>query len=294
MALIVGGSPLGFLSGKMGGMVFSHNKGGQYVKQYVVPVDRNSDGQINARLAFSQAVSAFHALTPPEKSAWNVFAASYFNSRSSGNVPGLHSGVNAFVALRTVLLNSASKAADVANTTISINGTPATVLSLAPITINSQAPTTPMIAVLNSGSYSIIPGIVATYDVSTNVATVTFNVGWNTGPTYPTPTAQTTSILNDLNANPVGFKLTVSEMLVQAGVSVINPDLIQIGDTGLIDAYTSASVVTNQVEIEFDGLADPADFVNWPVSLGTYQFGLWMYNTQGQMIKIGSVNTQIP
>lgn len=100
MAKIVGGSLIGFLSGKESGRVYSHNKAGQYTRQYVIPVNANTAAQQRSRSSFAAASSEFHNLTPAEKAAWNLFATTQFRP-VHGASPGIeYSGQQAFVSLR--------------------------------------------------------------------------------------------------------------------------------------------------------------------------------------------------
>lgn len=101
MARIIGGSPLGFLSGKLGGHVYSHNKGGQYIRQYVIPVNPNSNAQLTARAVFGCASSSYHSLTPSQKTNWNSFAADVFSPKKGTN-NGQFSGFNAYTSLKSV------------------------------------------------------------------------------------------------------------------------------------------------------------------------------------------------
>lgn len=291
MARIIGGNPLGFFSGKMGGVVFAHNKGGQYVRQFVMPVDTKSSAQIASRTVFGQAVSAFHSLDPGVKSAWNVFAASYFNSKNRGNVPGLHSGVNAFVSLRNILLNMDRTKTVEADLDITINATPATAVAQDTIVINNSAPVTPMTGVLDSGNYSIIGMNSVSYNSSVSQITVQFGVAWNATPSAPSPVASTSSILTDGQGKKAGFAVYASNLIPQEGVFVQNPDIILLGNTGLIDDYTTASVVTNQVELTMNYIGSAGVAKNQIISGGTYRFQLYMFNSDGQIIKVGETTT---
>lgn len=107
MAKIVGGSPFGMLSGKLGGNVFSHNRAGQYIRQYVVPVNPATLAQGRARNQFASGSSSYHSLTPAQKAAWGNFAQSVFNPKVGAN-NGQFSGFNAYTALKTAVNNGQS------------------------------------------------------------------------------------------------------------------------------------------------------------------------------------------
>lgn len=291
MAVIVGGSPLGELRGKMGGLIFSRNKGGQYVKAYAMPIDPASSAQINARTAFAQAISAFHTMNPTDKAGWQAFASAYFSSKNRGNVPGLHSGVNAFVGLRNISINMLRMQTDLADLVIEINGTPATLPAQGTPVISNIAPILPLQGVLDNGNYSIVGVTDMSFDSGTGVSTFTFQTAWNSSPSAPTPTASTGSIFSDGEGQSVGFAVYASNLLAQAGTFVNNPDLILLGSTGIITSYTTPSVITNEVKVDLIGTADYTGYMNALVSSGTYRLQLYMYNTFGQIIKIGEFTT---
>lgn len=81
----------GILRGKLGGQVFSANASGEYVRQYVKPVNPNTQAQSIARSGFSTSLSAWHSLSAGQKQAWAVLATQI----------GLDSGINAFMSLRS-------------------------------------------------------------------------------------------------------------------------------------------------------------------------------------------------
>lgn len=286
MARIVGGNPNGEFRGKLGGLIFSRNKGGQYAKAYAMPVDANTAAQIANRVNFAQAISAFHSLNAADKGGWNIFAGAYFSSKARGNVPGLHSGANAFVSLRNTLLNMARTQTLLTGLKISVNGTPATAEAQADVIINSIAPVTPMQGVLGDGSYSIT-NHAADFSVTSQVIKVTLGVSWNASPSFPTPDPSTSSILIDGGGKKVGFAVYASNLLVQQGVSVSNPDIVLVGNTGIIDDYTTSSVVTSLLEIEFERTLDFAGYKNPVVANGIYRLQTYMFNSEGQVVKVG-------
>lgn len=85
------------LRGKLGGVVHSANRYGEYVRQYVKPVNPNTAAQAVARGNFTQALSLWHDLDDDQKNGWNSYAAS---------VGGL-SGINEFVSLRQRAITNA-------------------------------------------------------------------------------------------------------------------------------------------------------------------------------------------
>lgn len=104
MARIVGGSILGEIRGKLGGMVFAANRAGQYIRSYRVPVNPRTLAQSRARARFGAASGTYHSLTALLKANWQNFASSVFSPKIGINT-GQFSGFNAYTSLRTVVEN---------------------------------------------------------------------------------------------------------------------------------------------------------------------------------------------
>lgn len=64
----------GQLSGSVGGVVASHNRSGQYLRNRSVPVNPNSVRQQEARNAFGEASIAWRSLTASERTNWEAYA----------------------------------------------------------------------------------------------------------------------------------------------------------------------------------------------------------------------------
>lgn len=64
----------GQLSGSVGGVVASHNKGGQYLRNRSIPVNPNSTRQQAARSAFAAYADLWKNLTAGQRSAWDSYA----------------------------------------------------------------------------------------------------------------------------------------------------------------------------------------------------------------------------
>lgn len=63
------------VSGSIGGVTGSRNKGGQYLRGRTTPTNPNSTAQQLVRSAFSDATSAWSALLAVNRGAWNDYAA---------------------------------------------------------------------------------------------------------------------------------------------------------------------------------------------------------------------------
>lgn len=62
-------------SGSVGGLVASHNKGGNYFRALVIPVNPRTDAQVEVRNALSQLVDSWiNTLTPAQRDAWDIYA----------------------------------------------------------------------------------------------------------------------------------------------------------------------------------------------------------------------------
>lgn len=62
-------------SGSSGGIVYSRNRFGAYIRPRSVPVNPNTARQITNRLFFTQAVTAWvQTLTAVERESWNIYA----------------------------------------------------------------------------------------------------------------------------------------------------------------------------------------------------------------------------
>lgn len=88
------------MSGKLGGIVASHNKGGQYFRQLRTPVNPNSAEQQAVRNAFSTATGDWNnVLTVAQREAWDEYAASLGSANALGDFinpggKGLYTGWN--------------------------------------------------------------------------------------------------------------------------------------------------------------------------------------------------------
>lgn len=77
MAKIVYGSLAGSLSGALGNDVFSHNRGGAYVRRRVIPTKVTSDYTTEIRNILTSCSRAWGSLSVEEQMAWNTWAQSH-------------------------------------------------------------------------------------------------------------------------------------------------------------------------------------------------------------------------
>ena len=74
MALIKLGAFVTEVSGKIGGTIFSKNKGGAYAKNRVVPSNPQTTFQANVRAFFAQIAKKWKTLTQAQRDSWSAAA----------------------------------------------------------------------------------------------------------------------------------------------------------------------------------------------------------------------------
>lgn len=94
MALI---NPIhGDMSGSVGDNVFSHNKGGRYVRTRAIPINPTSTKQTAARASLGSIAASWNTLTDLQRTAWKDWAALNPVVNRLG-LPQIVSGINAFI-----------------------------------------------------------------------------------------------------------------------------------------------------------------------------------------------------
>jgi hypothetical protein len=104
MAKIKLGSNLADIRGKLNGHVFSHNKGGNYVRNKVTPVNPRTSAQVAVRNRLGSLAQSFRGLTQAQIIAWNGAVNNFAKTNIFGD---LHSpsGINLYQRLNNNLLN---------------------------------------------------------------------------------------------------------------------------------------------------------------------------------------------
>lgn len=74
MALFKQGGLVSELSGKVGGVVFSRNRGGSVIRTFTVPANPKTAYQIEVRNALTSASVAWKSLTDAQRAAWAAWA----------------------------------------------------------------------------------------------------------------------------------------------------------------------------------------------------------------------------
>jgi hypothetical protein len=84
-------------SGKQGGIVFAHNRGGPYTRARNIPTNPNSDRQVAVRNATrSIAIAWDNVLTQPQRDAWETYASNVTWTNRLGQTISL-TGLNHFI-----------------------------------------------------------------------------------------------------------------------------------------------------------------------------------------------------
>lgn len=99
--MIFKGTLIGAASGKLAGSVFSHNKGGQYIRQFVVPTNPNTTSQNQVRAYMANLSARWGSiLTQSQRDGWIDYAANVPQINALGDeifVTGLNQYVRANV-----------------------------------------------------------------------------------------------------------------------------------------------------------------------------------------------------
>jgi len=88
--------------GKLGGHVFSKNRGGSYMRTKVTPANGQTNAQQARRAALTEFAQAFRALTAAQITAWNNAVESFKSTNIFGDVKN-PSGLGLFIKLNTTL-----------------------------------------------------------------------------------------------------------------------------------------------------------------------------------------------
>lgn len=108
-------------SGKVRGLVASHNKGGTYFRGKTIPTNPNSVGQVAARGRVGTLQARFRlTLTAVQKAAWAVFAANTNVIDRLGNSV-LLTAQNWYIKANTIRMQGGFGFADAAPTTFSLS-----------------------------------------------------------------------------------------------------------------------------------------------------------------------------
>lgn len=273
------------LSGKLGGSVYSRNKGGAYIRAYVKPTNANTQAQINARGSFTSAVTAWHGLTDIQKQAWNAFAITNFKPKYGS--PGVtFTGFNAFASLRQTALNMARLQPGDPTIVAPAVTTPTFADFLAP----SVAPIAPFSSQITTQTGTVPVTVTLNDVVSYATGVVTFKLGLEAAGGMPLMTAPK---FEDFEGGvKVGYALVASTPMNQIQQVPARDEVLVVAVTKPITAMTGWSSA-NEIELESPRL------INYAQSKFTYQadqyvkFTCYAVGQNGMTQKIGSKTIQI-
>lgn len=118
-------------SGSLGGLVASHNRGGQYLRGRVVPTNPSSGPQVEIRTIFGNLASAWQTLTQDERDAWTTYAINVPVTDTMGD-PLTLTGQQMYVRCNTARVQAGLARVDPGPTVFSLD-------SLSPVVINPSA-----------------------------------------------------------------------------------------------------------------------------------------------------------
>ena len=105
MALILPGPAVGRISGRVGGSVFSHNKGGPYIRNATKPTTVTSDAALTQKAIVGNLSQTWQTLTAAQRLAWSDWAAE--NPITNRLGMSIHrTGHQAYIGLNARLLRS--------------------------------------------------------------------------------------------------------------------------------------------------------------------------------------------
>lgn len=136
----------GEFSGKLGGMVFSRNKGGAYVRRMVTPTNPKTAKQVAVRERFATRALEFRSLPSEIKQMWQEYVNTYYSPLTG---TGRGNALNAFISNRQALDNANQAAAA---TTFDVGVSPRV-----PYVLPTLPPTQPLAANIVSGEFKIVP-----------------------------------------------------------------------------------------------------------------------------------------
>lgn len=146
MAKIKFGAMMTDARGKLGGQVFSKNRGGAYLRTKVTPVNPNSPAQAIVRNRLTQFSQGFRGLLQEEITAWNSAVQDFQSTDIFGDLKK-PTGLNLYVKLNAnidqvsgVAITVPPNISDSANTPAVVTGASATVVGGGAVTV-TYAPT---------------------------------------------------------------------------------------------------------------------------------------------------------
>lgn len=268
------------LSGKLGGTVYAHNKGGYYVRQYSIPTNPNTVAQADARNQFANSITSWHNLDDAEKAVWNVYGTTNF--RGKDNDPTvLYSGINAFCSLRNVVNNAHRKSRH-----FLMDGNAAHVLGFTPFdyTASNTPPTNIFSQQIQDFENNPLNVILKRVDLKED-GWASFDLEFFAS---PGPQADAPIFIEPITLLPVGYALYASNVIGQAGAFVTKPNQTIIGTVESPQEITGWVPDDYYIRFTFDE-ADTSipDHKLWYAEGDIVRCEVWAIGQQGPIIRVG-------
>lgn len=285
-ALIVGGNPQGFWSGKVGGLVYSFNRAGQIVRQFVKPVNPATNAQDRARSRFAGASGTYHALTPAQKASWGSFAGSTFNPKIGMNY-GQFSGFNAFVSLKNVTENGNDIPATVTGEVD--GGAVATPLTFSNFAFSETPPVYTIQAAIKeqtSGNALNLSMRSATVD-DAGLFEIQMNIDG-----APSGGSDIEDFI-DPNDQEFGFLVQMSNANPQGGMFYQNPLQYTLGYIKHPSMDSTDRTGVAYVGFVASAGIDPGDYQGFPVEDDYVKITVYVASVSGMLALVGSLEVQV-
>jgi len=267
-------------SGKVGGSVYAHNKGGSYVRTFKKPTNPRSVAQTLARANLANSNASWALYSSAQKAAWNTFASTYFSPLRPK--PGvIYSGQQASNAL----VNSAINLGHKTRTLTGKVGNVATTFTIGSFSTGTNPPSYRLNGQIVDASANALGFTLASATVTTaGLATMHFTLSEliNAMPSWHAP-GQTEN---------VGFSLFMSEPEPATVTFFKNIYHTCLGCTGIITSSTG-TISTPDKTAEFDFNSTdftPGNYKNWITIGNKVRLTAFMVSASGQVASLGSVD----
>lgn len=268
------------VSGKVGGTVYAHNKGGSYMRILRRPTNPKSVAQVMARSNFGSGSNLWRACTAPQRAAYNTFATTFFNPLKAR--PGvIYSGQQAANAL-----NTACTSADLLIRT--------TVLKIATVTATCTFGT--YAGAVACPSYrlagQIENSVGAPLNLALKSATITTSGTATIVLNADAAIAAAPNFRNVGMTEKIGIGLYMSNPFGGGQSFVSNKFYKFIGTTGPILTNTVTIITPDPtIEVDFTGTElKPANCKTWFTIGNKVRLTAVLISTSGQVVDLGSVD----
>jgi len=287
MARIVGGSMIGFISGKIGGLVFAYNQGGQYIRQYVKPVDTNTVAQQRARTRFSASSGGYHSLLPSVKALWGSFATNVFNPKFGTNV-GQISGFNSYVSLANGVNNGNNLPATVVT---EVNGA---IPGVPAVYGNFQIPSAPPVATQTPNIREQVSGAPLPLSISTITIKADGRFDFTLEVSGSPVGGSDIDNFVDSNGNDFGFGIYMSNGVEQENMFIQNPEKYCLGyiQPPSLDAADRTGVETLSFSNATSAI-NVGDYGTFPTIGQTVRASVYAVSRTGMFAKLGATDIQV-